>query len=273
MKVTVLLENRAAGPVESAHGLSLFAEASGRRILFDAGPDGAMLLRNAAALGIDLQSADLAVLSHGHYDHAGGMEAFLTVNGRAPLCLRRSALLPHGCLGPDGEAEDVGAADLAQRFGGRLHFTEPLERLSEELTLFSDEPGTALRSGSFAAFLEDGHPDDFGHEQNLLIRENGLLVLLAGCAHRGILNILDRAAELGGRVPDAVFAGFHLTRPGTGTDEPEALIRAVGERLAAYPGTVYYTGHCTGIRPYKILEEYLPGRLHYMAGGSVFEIA
>lgn len=273
MKLTVLMENCAAGPVSSAHGLSLFVETAGHRILFDSGPDGALLLQNAAALGVSLASADLAVLSHGHYDHAGGLEAFLTENTHAPLCLRRAALLPHSCIRADGSAEDIGVSPaLAARFSARLHFTEPLERLAADLTLFSDERGTALRAGSFAAFRAGGAHDSFADEQNLLIRENGLLVLLAGCAHRGIVNILDRAAQLGSRAPDAVFAGFHLTRPGTGTDEPESLIRAVGERLAAYPDTVYYTGHCTGTRPYQILEEYLPDRLHPMSCGRVFEI-
>lgn len=273
MKLTVLMENSAAGPVACAHGLSLFVEAAGHRILFDAGPDGALLVRNAAALGVDLASADLAVLSHGHYDHSGGMEAFLERNEHAALCLRRSALEPHGALCPDGSEEDVGVSPtLASRFAARLRFTEPLEQLAPGLTLFSDEPGTALLSGSFASFREAGHADDFGHEQNLLLSENGLLVLLAGCAHRGIVNILDRAAEIAGRAPDAVFAGFHLTRPGTGMDEPDSLIRAVGERLAAYPNTVYYTGHCTGAHAYQILEEYLPGRLHPMSCGGTFEI-
>ena len=214
MKLTVLMENSAAGPVACAHGLSLFVEAAGHRILFDAGPDGALLERNAAALGVDLASADLAVLSHGHYDHSGGMEAFLERNERAALCLRRSALEPHGALCPDGSEEDVGVSPaLDERFAARLRFTEPLEQLAPGLTLFSDEPGTALLSGSFASFREAGHADDFGHEQNLLLSENGLLVLLAGCAHRGIVNILDRAAEIAGRAPDAVFAGFHPHPP------------------------------------------------------------
>ena len=88
MKLTVLMENSAAGPVACAHGLSLFVEAAGHRILFDAGPDGALLVRNAEALGVDLASADLAVLSHGHYDHSGGMEARWSPMAR---CVRTAA--------------------------------------------------------------------------------------------------------------------------------------------------------------------------------------
>ena len=73
MVITVLAENRACGPVSCAHGLSLHIETGSRRILFDFGPDGDLLLRNAEALGVDLARVDLAFLSHGHDDHSGGL--------------------------------------------------------------------------------------------------------------------------------------------------------------------------------------------------------
>jgi len=275
MELTVLLENTGPETLHCAHGLSLYLETGGKKILFDFGPSGELLLENARKLGVDLAAVDLAVLSHGHYDHAGGLEAFLGVNDRAPVYVHRLAFQPHLARREEGY-RDIGAdAALPERFPGRFVLTDGVWPVDENLTLFSDISGFALLSGSNAALLEkDGDaviPDRFLHEQNLLIREGEALALVAGCAHRGIVNILARAEALAGRAPDLVFAGFHLTNPGRHTDEPEALVRAVGEALAERPCR-YCTGHCTGQGPYGILEELLGGRLAYLGGGKRFRL-
>lgn len=91
VKVVTLLENAACREgLASAHGLSLYLETPRHRILFDMGPDGAFA-ENAAALGVDLKSVDLAVLSHGHYDHGGGLAAFCRCNDTARIYIRRDA--------------------------------------------------------------------------------------------------------------------------------------------------------------------------------------
>ena len=95
MRITALVENTAARDgVAAEHGLSLLIEANGRCVLFDAGQTDA-LLGNAAALGVNLARVDTAVLSHGHYDHAGGFPAFFSVNDRAPLYVHAGFDLPH----------------------------------------------------------------------------------------------------------------------------------------------------------------------------------
>ena len=92
MKITVLLENTACrADLCAAHGLSLYIEACGRRVLFDMGPDEGFL-QNAGSLGVDLTAVDLAVLSHGHDDHGGGLAAFCRVNPTAPVYVHRRAL-------------------------------------------------------------------------------------------------------------------------------------------------------------------------------------
>ena len=99
-----------------------------------------------------------------------------------------------------------------------------------------------------------------------------LAVLMAGCAHRGIVNILRAAEGILGRSPDCVFSGLHLFNPGTGAAEPRELVEAVGRELARREGTVYRTGHCTGAEAYGILKELLGGRMDYMSAGTVFEV-
>lgn len=275
MKLTVLVENVAMENVRSAHGLSLYIETGAHTLLFDFGPDGDLLLENAEKLGADLEKVDAAFLSHGHYDHAGGLEAFLRVNSSASVYAHALAFRPHLALKSGGLKSISADATLPERYPERFVFTEGLWPVDETLTLFSDVPGRELLSrANGSLFEEEGGrpvPDRFRHEQNLLIREGGTLTLVAGCAHRGIVNILRAAETAAGRAPDRVFSGFHLMNPDRGEDEPEAFVRAVGEALRAYP-SLYGTGHCTGQGPYRILQEQLGERLVYMGCGRRFEI-
>ena len=276
MKITVLVENTPGKGLRGAHGLSLHIQTEKHRLLFDFGPDGALLEANAAALGIDLEAVDIAVLSHGHNDHAGGLEAFLKRNAKAAVYAHRLAFLPHYSLHGEVLADISADAGLPAAYPGRIRLTEGVLPVDGELTLFSDVAGSELVTGANDTLFEgtaDGGtvPDRFFHEQDLLIREGDKLVLAAGCAHRGIVNILRRASALAGRVPDAVIAGFHLTNPGLHRDEPEPLIRAVGEVLAGFPAR-YCTGHCTGAGPCGILKELLGDRLEAMYCGTVMEI-
>jgi 7,8-dihydropterin-6-yl-methyl-4-(beta-D-ribofuranosyl)aminobenzene 5'-phosphate synthase len=275
MKLTVLVENTACGEaLEGAHGLSLLIETGAHRILFDAGPAGELLLHNAAALGVDLGAVDVAVLSHGHYDHAGGLLAFFGVNDRAPLWLQRGALDGHYANEKSGFRYVGLDPQIRETFSGRLRIVDGNAEIDRNLTLFSDVRTADFLSKANQTLLEpdgDGYiPDRFLHEQNLLIRENGRLVLIAGCAHRGIVNILRRAAELAGRAPDAVYAGFHLTNPGLGVDELSDSVRAIGAELRRWPCR-FYTGHCTGQGPYGILKELLGAQLAPLSVGAVFE--
>ena len=102
--------------------------------------------------------------------------------------------------------------------------------------------------------------------------ENGQTVLFAGCAHRGVVNILKRAEEVLGRAPDALFAGFHLYNPSLGKSEPDALVDAVGEALRESRVKHYFTGHCTGKEAYARLKKTLGARLDEMPAGSAFTL-
>ena len=94
MKITVLTENTTELGLPVEHGLSLFIEIGDRRILFDSGQSD-LFAKNAEALGVDLKTVDFAVLSHGHYDHGGGLKKFLEVNGKAKIYMSRYAFEPH----------------------------------------------------------------------------------------------------------------------------------------------------------------------------------
>jgi 7,8-dihydropterin-6-yl-methyl-4-(beta-D-ribofuranosyl)aminobenzene 5'-phosphate synthase len=98
--MTVLVDDTAYGNFTAAHGLSLWIEYAGKKILFDTGPDDAVV-KNARLLGVDLKSADAIVLSHGHYDHTGGLKAVLELAPNARVYVHPAALEPKFSLKDD----------------------------------------------------------------------------------------------------------------------------------------------------------------------------
>ena len=110
--------------------------------------------------------------------------------------------------------------------------------------------------------------DAFSHEQNLLLEEDGKLVLIAGCAHCGMVNILERAAELAGRMPDVVVGGMHLA---VGRAAPDDFILALAQQLRTYPCR-FYTCHCTGAHPFALLRQVLGEQITALSGGNTLLI-
>ncbi|WP_295581819.1 helix-turn-helix domain-containing protein [uncultured Oscillibacter sp.] len=275
VRVTALLENTACRPgLAAAHGLSLYIQTPLHNILFDMGPDEAFLA-NAQALGVDLEAVDVAVLSHGHYDHGGGLAAFCRLNTRAAVYLHRAAFGAYYAVEDGGEPAYIGLPLELAAYRDRFRLTGGETVIDRELTLFSDPPRVFDALDASAALREkmgeDFRPDGFAHEQNLLIRAAGKTVLIAGCAHRGIVNILRGAEDRLGRRPDAAVGGFHLFQLAEGDPEADALIDRTGQALL--PGaTVYYTGHCTGEYAYRRLRGILGERLCRLSGGGVVEI-
>lgn len=275
MKVTTLLENKTScDTLRCEHGLSLYIETEQHKILFDSGASDAFWT-NAEALGIDLTQVDLAVLSHAHNDHCGGLLTFLERNRSAKVYLQKEAFGAYYVVTPS-KCAYIGLDEALRGYMDRFVLTEGVTRLDDELTLFSGIQTHELLSEANATLREkvgEEYPrDPFRHEQDLLVTENGKTVLFAGCAHNGIVNILNRAEDILGRAPDYVFAGFHLYNPSLGQSEPRRLVDAVGERLRALRATRYITGHCTGEEAYGWLRETLGDQLAYMATGTSFTI-
>lgn len=275
MKIITLLENGACdAALGSAHGLSLYIETPKHRILFDMGPD-EQFLSNAEKLGVDLREVDLAILSHGHYDHGGGLEAFCKRNPTAKIYLRKGAFGEYVALEEDESLRYIGLDPALQKYADRLVFTDESLRLDDELLLFSAVPDTyGALSASGKLKERQGEnllQDRFLHEQDLLITAEGKTVLVSGCSHRGIVNILRSARALASGEIDDMIGGFHLFQLEEGDPAADRLIEMIGTALLAGE-TVYYTGHCTGDYAYEKLKSILGGRLHRVMGGTELEL-
>ena len=267
MKITCLVDNCALEGFAHEHGLSYYIEACGRRFLFDMGASESYI-SNAVALGIDLAAADFAVLSHGHYDHGGGLAAFVRLNPTAPVYLREGAFERRYSHKPGHELEYIGL-DEGLRGSRRLVETGELYSIAPGLTLFAGVYGSELRSGANDVLLgpDAKTPDSFAHEQNLLIVENGRHVLICGCAHRGVINIINRLSNIDPTHPAAVFGGFHLAIPGSGVVDV-TLCDATADELLKLPDTICYTGHCTGTESYERLRARMGDRVRYLHAGE-----
>ena len=257
MKITALTENTAACGLPVEHGLSLFIEQDGRALLFDMGQTD-LFAQNAARLGVDLAAVDIAVLSHGHYDHGGGLRRFLELNQKAPVYLSRHAFEPHF------NGERYIGLDVSLRDSDRLIFTDGVTKIADGITLYScSDREKVLDLGSFGLNMkQDGKlvPDDFRHEHYLLLEENGKRVLISGCSHRGIINIMEWFK------PDVLIGGFHFNKLPL-----DGALRSYAETLASYD-TDYYTCHCTGVEQFEYMKRFMP-RLNYLLTGGRVEAA
>lgn len=252
MKIVVLTENtKCREDLGCEHGLSLYIETGCCRILFDMGQT-ALFAENAAQLGIDLAEVDFAVLSHGHYDHGGGMEKFLEINKKAPVYLTREAFTPH--FNASGKYIGLEQA-LAQ--SGRLAYIGDFQEIAPGIALHTcnglAQPWPADAYGLTAG--TEGQPDGFRHEQYLLIEEAGKRICISGCSHKGIRNIVHWFR------PDVLVGGFHFMK----LDDREKLEEAAGTLLEY--DTVYYTGHCTGEKQTAVLKAIMGSRLKAISTG------
>lgn len=257
MRAVILMEDTCGDPqCAYEHGLSVYVETPGHRILVDTGAS-EKTLENAKKLGVDLTKVDTVVLSHGHYDHSGGLPAFRDLNQDAVIYMQQSALgdYYHGerYIGVDKR--------IAGMQGVKLLTGD--SRIDEELSVFTGITGRRFwpQSNLKLSMLKDGRrvQDEFGHEQCLVIHGEKK-VLISGCAHNGILNILDRYGEKYGGAPDIVISGFHMTKKADYTEEEVEIIKKTAKELKG-KDTVFYTGHCTGQRAIELMQPVMGERM------------
>jgi len=258
MKITVLSENSSCRHgIVAEHGLSLFIEAKGKKILFDTGASG-VFADNAAAMGIDLSLADIAVISHGHYDHGGGIRRFLEINKNAPVYISSKGFGEYY----NGKGEYIGL-DKSLAACGRLTYVYDHLELWDGMELFSkngEKPVADIRPFGQRELCGGGFVSErYLHEQYLLITEGSKRVLFSGCSHKGIENITEWFK------PDVLVGGFHFSKMQVGEE-----LFSLAKNLASY-NTRYYTCHCTGSEQLAAMGEYIK-ELHGISAGSVVEL-
>jgi 7,8-dihydropterin-6-yl-methyl-4-(beta-D-ribofuranosyl)aminobenzene 5'-phosphate synthase len=269
MRITVIVDNHASGDLLAEHGLALWIEARGRRVLFDTGA-GRALAPNARALKIDLRAAASVVLSHGHYDHGGGLPAVLRSRPGPEVYAHPAAAQPRYAV-EGGRARFIGlptesAAAQARVPEEKLHWVAQPVGLGPGIGLTGCVPretGYEDTGGPF--FLDRGgqRPDPLEDDMAMWVATARGLVVCVGCSHAGIVNTLRHALKLSGADRlRAVLGGFHLMGAGE-----ERLERTLRDLKALKPGRVAPC-HCTGDEAARRLKDTFGKRYIAAAAGT-----
>lgn len=278
MKATVLVDNEAQGLCESEWGLSILIEHREHATLLDAGASG-LFAENARKLGVDLAAVNAAALSHAHYDHSDGFDAFFQVNDAAKLFVAASARENYYDT-EDGKLCYIGVSrGLFARHAHRIEYvSRPAEIAPDVWALPHTTPNLAEKGAKAGMFTTEERapekpvtkrpttdepldespdpatlrPDDFSHEQSIVVKLDEGLAVFSSCSHCGPDVVMAEARRF---MPDqpirALIGGFHLY------DAPDEEVRALAGRMKNEGVELAYTGHCTGERAFKILQEEL----------------
>lgn len=281
MRVTVLMENTALEGcgLAAEHGLSLYILHRGRAILLDAGSSG-QFAENAEKLGVDLAGVELGVLSHGHYDHADGLRRFFQINSKAKVYARPGAGGPYFSIHEDGPKFIGIHRDVWEGCRDRFVTVEGLYSLEEGAWLVPETVRSTAFSGRadnlvYKRGTDDFLPDDYRHEQSLVLETRRGLVVFNSCSHGGIVNIVRGVRE---QLPDkrvfAVVGGFHMFGKGeSGMNCPEEYVLAVADALKELGVEEIYTGHCTGQPALNLLRKRFGPGCRALSTGQVLEFA
>lgn len=268
MKIVNLVEDTPGmAGCKNEHGLSFYIETRKHKLLLDTGATDAAL-KNAKQLGIDLTQVDTVILSHGHYDHSGGILAFAKLNPQARIFLQKKAGLDYYNL-KDNQEKYIGI-DKEILTLPQVQLLDGDYRIDEELFLFTGITGRKYWAKSNLLLKRKENnvfvQDEFEHEQCLVISQPEGETLLSGCAHNGILNILEAYAERFEGQPKMVISGFHMMKKTAFDEEDIQIIRETARELQKMD-TVFYTGHCTGEPAFAIMKEILQEKLIFVHSG------
>lgn len=277
IKVSVLNENTAGRRGFLAeHGLSLLLETDRGRFLFDTGQTD-VFIKNAEKLGEDLLDLDGLILSHGHFDHCGGLYYLAKSyreSGKAlpPVYVRRAAFLDKRAINADHATyRMIGIPWKRQVAGNSVHLTKDKEQIGDGMWVLGNIPYTdGLEKRPEVFFIDNGTemiPDYMEDEQLLAVDTEKGLCVFAGCCHAGILNCLAHVKRSFPERPIySVFAGMHLV------NADEERIQATIEALSAMEVSILIPAHCTGIAAIGAMKASFGQRCRLVETGAVFEI-
>jgi len=280
MIVSVLIENSVCSinskDVKSEHGVSLYIELNDKKVLFDVGKSD-LFYDNAKKMGIDLSEVDYLIISHGHFDHGGGIQKFLEINQKAKIYLHKKAIKKYYAkllgfiplyIGLDNK--------VIQQHINRFHFIEKDEIIADDMQILEGfQHQFPMPRGNKSLYQKENNKyvkDKFKHEIALVLKEQEKSVVMTACSHSGVINMYDKAQEaLKGRKINAVFGGFHIHNPVTKKNEPkdylDKLVMEIQKR-----DSVFYTGHCTGAKNFNYLKQSMGDQLQTMFTGEVISI-
>ncbi len=247
------------------HGLSLLLEGDSGTILFDTGQS-SVFIKNAHVLGKDLSNVDSLVISHGHYDHCGGIAHFLNINNKAVIYIKKEAF-----INKISKLKNVGMDLSLEIPAKRVVYTNGVTNINNEVFIISDIlPDSYLyKKQNPGMYIKvDGlkREDNFSDEQYLVIPGDEGISIISGCSHLGIVNIINDAVNRFKQPVNYILGGFHTSA--AGDDEVGFLINYLDELSPKAIGV----SHCTGVNIYSRLLNRFPDKVFYNHTGNKTDI-
>lgn len=268
--LTILVDNLATEGLRRAHGFSVWIEVARRRILFDTG-QGAALMDNAASLGLDLGTIDTLVLSHGHYDHTGGVPVVLAQAPTVEVFVHPASTCPRYSI-RNGNAKPISMPTTAlaalESHSAGVHWTTRAEQLASGVGITGPIPRLTDYEDTGGPFFLDpcgNEPDAIVDDQALWARTKRGVVVIVGCSHAGLVNTVRHALRLSGETRlHAVLGGFHLA------EANERRLTRTMEELQAMNPDLIVPCHCTGNAAVERLEQTFGAGVVKGSAGTVF---
>lgn len=244
MRIVTLIENLVykMGLI-AEHGLAIYIETENKKILFDTGQSGSFL-KNARQLDISIADIDILVLSHGHYDHTGGLYPFLEKNSKAKVYAKKDIFTPKYA----GRNRFIGTLFKKEIIENRLVFVEEMMEIAENIFIM---PDIVIHNSDDTHFKglnkKEGEKfitDEFDDELFIAIKEKKQINIVTACSHRGITNICTTATEYFKLPVGLILGGFHLK-----DCDPEQF-RQITQYLQVLNPISIGVCHCTGIEKY-----------------------
>jgi len=275
LRITTLSENTAGRDnILAEWGLSILIETDGARVLLDTGQS-ISAVNNTDKLGVDLSRIDKIVLSHGHYDHTGGLRPLLVRMKREVEVIGHPGIWATKYRRRQGQADRyIGIPyqrEELESLGARFNLSAKPVKLTDNIMTIGEIPMvTGFEDAGTNLFVKENNgwrPDEFPDDQALIIRAESGLVVILGCAHRGIINTLYHARKLTGveRVY-AVIGGSHLI--GTTEERVWATVAALKDLNVQKLGLC----HCTGMPATVILAQEFGEKFIFNNAGSVIDL-
>ncbi len=246
MKIITLAENLVYNhDLRAEHGLSLYIDTGKSKILFDTGQSG-LFIQNAGQLGLDIADVDILVLSHGHYDHTGGLNDFIEKNSKASILAGESIFLPKY----SGHNRFI-STQTNDSIIRRVSFINSVTKLDEDVFAIPNIKIDYHQDTHFEKFYKEisksFYPDDFSEELFLVVRKNGKISIITACSHRGITNICNTAVGYFNLPINLILGGFHMK------NSTEEQYKWILKYLKNSKPDMLGVCHCTGVENYARL--------------------
>lgn len=265
MKIVTLIENLVySSKLIAEHGLSMYIETANRKILFDTGQTG-LFLQNAKILGISIEDIDCLVLSHGHYDHTGGLYPFLEKNSKAKVFAKKDIFTPKY----NGQNRFIGTLRNEILLKDRLIYVNTVTEIAENVYIMPDISIYNSTDTHFKGFNKKVNnefvPDEFDDELFLAIQQNEQINIVIACSHNGITNFCTTATEHF-KLPIGLILGGFNTKNCTA----QQFVHITQYFSQVQPKSIGVC-HCTGVEKYAKLAQECEAHLFYNFTG--YEIA